>query len=136
MKKDIVMLNISTGKFVICIMDLDRRKPHFDVLKPLCDLGEVINLGAEDEEVFYENLHRIHLLIIRLMRIDKLLLEKCTNLRAIIKAGVGTDHIDDKTATRLGIHVIISTGNDISVAESAMLFILALSRNLMKLFKA
>jgi phosphoglycerate dehydrogenase-like enzyme len=89
----------------------------------------------DGKELFYQCLPRIDLLIIRLLRIDESILERSTRLKAIIKCGVGTDHIDVETATRLGIHVVISIGNHISVAESAILLMLALSRNLIKINK-
>jgi len=52
-------------------------------------------------------------------------------LRAIARAGVGTDNIDKEAATRLGI-VVMNTpgGNTISTAEHTMALMLALSRNL------
>jgi D-3-phosphoglycerate dehydrogenase len=75
-------------------------------------------------------LQKIDVLIIRLYKMDKALLEKSRRLKAVIKAGVGIDHIDLETATDLGIHVSISIGNHISVAEAAVALMLALSHNL------
>ncbi|MBI3838287.1 MAG: phosphoglycerate dehydrogenase [Planctomycetia bacterium] len=58
-------------------------------------------------------------------------LEGNHRLRAIIRAGVGTDNIDSKTATRLGI-VVMNTpaGNTLSTAEHTIAMMLALSRNI------
>lgn len=52
-------------------------------------------------------------------------------LRAIVRAGVGTDNIDKDAATRLGI-VVMNTpaGNTVSTAEQTWALMLALSRNL------
>ncbi len=52
-------------------------------------------------------------------------------LRAIVRAGVGTDNIDSKAATRLGI-VVMNTpaGNTLSTAEHTLAMMLALSRNI------
>jgi len=52
-------------------------------------------------------------------------------LKAIARAGVGTDNIDKEAATRLGI-VVMNTpgGNTISTAEHAITLMLALSRNI------
>src|SRR5262245_40566523 len=52
-------------------------------------------------------------------------------LRAIVRAGVGTDNIDKAAATRLGI-VVMNTpaGNTLSTAEDAIALMLALSRNI------
>lgn len=51
-------------------------------------------------------------------------------LKAIVRAGVGTDNIDKEAATRQGI-VVMNTpaGNTVSTAEHAFALILALSRN-------
>jgi D-3-phosphoglycerate dehydrogenase len=54
-----------------------------------------------------------------------------TRLRAIVRAGVGTDNIDKQAATRLGIVVMNTpTGNTLSTAEHAITLLLALSRNI------
>jgi len=57
-------------------------------------------------------------------------LEGNRRLRAIVRAGVGTDNIDKTAATRLGIIVMNTpTGNTLSTAEHTFALILALSRN-------
>lgn len=58
-------------------------------------------------------------------------LEGNRRLKAIVRAGVGTDNIDRQAATRLGI-VVMNTpgGNTISTAEHAFALMLALSRNI------
>jgi len=57
-------------------------------------------------------------------------LEGNRRLRAIVRAGVGTDNIDKTAATRMGI-VVMNTpaGNTLSTAEHAFALMLALSRN-------
>jgi len=51
-------------------------------------------------------------------------------LRAIVRAGVGTDNIDRMAATRAGIVVMNTpTGNTLSTAEHTFALMLALSRN-------
>ncbi len=58
-------------------------------------------------------------------------LEGNKRLRAIVRAGVGTDNIDKQAASRLGIVVMNTpTGNTVSTAEHAMALMLGLSRNL------
>ena len=53
-----------------------------------------------------------------------------TRLKAIVRAGVGTDNIDKPAATRQGIVVMNTpTGNTTSTAEQAFALMLALSRN-------
>jgi len=58
-------------------------------------------------------------------------LEGNRRLKAIARAGVGTDNIDKETATRMGI-VVMNTpgGNTISTAEHTIALMLALSRNI------
>jgi len=57
-------------------------------------------------------------------------LEGNRRLKAIVRAGVGTDNIDKQAATRMGM-VVMNTpaGNTLSTAEHAMAMMLALSRN-------
>src|SRR5262245_37156719 len=56
-------------------------------------------------------------------------LEGNKRMRAIARAGVGTDNIDKEAATRLGIVVMNTpTGNTLSTAEHAFTLMLALSR--------
>lgn len=57
-------------------------------------------------------------------------LEGNTKLKAVVRAGVGTDNIDKPAATRAGI-VVMNTpaGNTVSTAEHAVALMLAMSRN-------
>ncbi len=57
-------------------------------------------------------------------------LEGNRRLKAIVRAGVGTDNIDSAAATRAGV-VVMNTpaGNTLSTAEHAITLMLALSRN-------
>lgn len=58
-------------------------------------------------------------------------LDQNSRLKAIIRAGVGTDNIDKTAATRQGIIVMNTpTGNTVSTAEHAFALILGMSRNL------
>ena len=54
-----------------------------------------------------------------------------TRLKALVRAGVGTDNIDKPAATRRGI-VVMNTpgGNTVSTAEHAFALMLSLSRNI------
>ncbi|HJQ79452.1 MAG TPA: hypothetical protein VJ828_05830 [Lacipirellulaceae bacterium] len=58
-------------------------------------------------------------------------LEANRRLKAIVRAGVGTDNIDKDAATRWGI-VVMNTpgGNTLSTAEHTIALMLALSRNI------
>jgi D-3-phosphoglycerate dehydrogenase len=58
-------------------------------------------------------------------------LEGNKRLKAIVRAGVGTDNIDKEAASRLGVVVMNTpTGNTISTAEHALALMVGLSRNL------
>lgn len=58
-------------------------------------------------------------------------LEGQTRLKAVVRAGVGTDNIDKAAATRAGI-VVMNTpaGNTISTAEHALALMMAMSRSI------
>lgn len=57
-------------------------------------------------------------------------LEGNRSLKAIVRAGVGTDNIDKPAATRAGIVVMNTpTGNTVSTAEHTMALLIGLSRN-------
>ncbi|MAT72544.1 MAG: phosphoglycerate dehydrogenase [Planctomycetaceae bacterium] len=64
-------------------------------------------------------------------------LEGNRRLKAIVRAGVGTDNIDKEAATRAGV-VVMNTpaGNTTSTAEHAFALLLALSRNVAPAYQA
>lgn len=64
-------------------------------------------------------------------------LEGNRKLKAIVRAGVGTDNIDKAAATRAGI-VVMNTpaGNTLSTAEHTIALLLALSRNIAPAYHA
>ena len=64
-------------------------------------------------------------------------LEGNRRLRAIVRAGVGTDNIDRVAATRQGIVVMNTpTGNTVSTAEHTFALMLGLSRNIAPAFQS
>ncbi len=64
-------------------------------------------------------------------------LEGNRRLKAIVRAGVGTDNIDKEAATKHGI-VVMNTpgGNTLSTAEHALALMLALSRNIVPAYQS
>jgi phosphoglycerate dehydrogenase-like enzyme len=71
--------------------------------------------------------------IVALERIDKKVLEQCSNLKVISKYGVGLDNIDFEACETRGVKVLYTKGvNKHSVAEMTIGFMIALSRNLFK----
>lgn len=116
-------------------------KYRIGVLDPIADEG--IALLDSDSDFEYEqriglkgaelkeSLAQFDGVIIRSgVKITPESLEGNKRLRAIVRAGVGTDNIDKEAATRLGI-VVMNTpaGNTLSTAEHAFALMLALSRS-------
>ncbi|MCA9229648.1 MAG: phosphoglycerate dehydrogenase [Planctomycetales bacterium] len=64
-------------------------------------------------------------------------LEGNRRLKAVVRAGVGTDNIDKPAATRAGI-VVMNTpaGNTLSTAEHAITLMLAMSRNVASAYQS
>ena len=64
-------------------------------------------------------------------------LDNCRRLKAIVRAGVGTDNIDKPAATRAGI-VVMNTpaGNTLSTAEHTIALMLSLSRNVAPAYRS
>lgn len=112
------------------ILDVNRRKEILDILEPLSEYGEVLMFGEDDTVAMWEALPEIDVVLIRLYPIDKQFLDRAKSLKAVIKAGVGVDHIDVDYAAKRGVHVVISLGNHISVAETAVLLMMAVARGL------
>lgn len=71
--------------------------------------------------------------LIALEEVDSAILSKCPNLQIISKFGVGLDNIDKDSCKRKDVKIGWTGGvNKLSVAEMALGFMLALSRNLFK----
>ena len=69
------------------------------------------------------------------VKITAEILKDNTQLRGIVRAGVGTDNIDRYAATRQGIVVMNTpTGNILSTAEHTLTLISSLSRNIAPAF--
>jgi D-3-phosphoglycerate dehydrogenase len=65
------------------------------------------------------------------MKITSEILRNAQNLKIIVKHGVGYDNIDVKTASKMGIPVIVNKGvNAHSVAELVIAFLFLLSRKI------
>lgn len=75
--------------------------------------------------------HRASAVIPRVERITRRIIEACPSLEVIGQPGVGVDNIDLAACSAYGIPVVHAPqGNAASVAEHTMMFVLALSRNL------
>ncbi len=101
-----------------------------EIFESLSAEGEVLFLCGKDAGRFERKLPEIDIIFTRLHGIDRAFLERDRSLKGIVMAGVGADHIDVKAATELGVPVVISPGNEVSTAESAILLMLAVARRL------
>jgi D-3-phosphoglycerate dehydrogenase len=101
------------------------------LLKSAPGIQYEVRTGLKDVVKLREALNEFDGAILRSgVKITAEALEGNKRLKAIVRAGVGTDNIDTVAAKRLGI-VVMNTpaGNTISTAEHAMALMLALSRN-------
>jgi len=101
------------------------------ILKNAPGIQFEVRTGLKDVAKLREALNEFDGAILRSgVKITAEALEGNKRLKAIVRAGVGTDNIDTKAAKRLGI-VVMNTpaGNTISTAEHAVALMLALSRN-------
>lgn len=88
--------------------------------------------GEEDTLIEYINKHSVEAVLTRVEKITRNIIESCKGLKVIGQHGVGLDNIDVAAASENGVLVLnVPDANYISVAEHAMMFILALSRRLL-----
>ncbi len=99
-----------------------------DYLSDKVDIEWHINEQPKD---IVEQLASADGVILGLQILDGETIRKCPNLKVIAKQGIGFDNVDAKTATELGVPIVIATGaNALSVAEHTMACILACAKNL------
>ena len=102
-----------------------------DILNAAEGIEYEIRTGLKGEEL-RKSLNEFDGAILRSgVKITAESLEGNTRMRALVRAGVGTDNIDKAASTRRGI-VVMNTpaGNTVSTAEHAFALMLALSRNI------
>ena len=101
-----------------------------DLLKAMPDFEPVVRTGLSEDELM-KIIGEFDGLIIRSgTQVTAKVLEKCSKLKGIARAGVGIDNVDVPAATRKGI-IVMNTpgGNTMSAAEHTMALMLAMSRN-------
>jgi phosphoglycerate dehydrogenase-like enzyme len=87
-----------------------------------------VKLGGEALEAYIKDADGV---IVGLEKINKDILKECHNLRAISKYGVGLDNLDLDYCKKKNIYVGWTPGvNKLSVAETALAFMLMLGKNL------
>ena len=93
--------------------------------------------GREETLIEHLSTGRHDAVITRVEKITRRVLEAAVGLRVVGQHGVGVDNIDVAAASEHGVLVLNApTANAVSVAEHAVLLILALSRHLVEADKA
>ncbi len=118
------------SKFKILISD-DLSIAGVDILEK-SGIFEVELHKKTSKEELIEIIQDFHGLIVRsASKVTRELIEKATNLKVVIRAGVGVDNIDISSCSQKGIVVMNApAGNAISTAEQAIGLIFCLARNL------
>ena len=113
----------------IIVLD-DLSQDGLDLLESAGNVEVVIRTGLKGDELRRALAEADGAICRSGVKITAESLEGNQRLRAIARAGVGTDNIDKEAATRKGI-VVMNTpgGNTISTAEHTIALMLALSRN-------
>lgn len=102
-----------------------------ELLKEHCDVVMAPD-GAEDTLIQYINENGCEAVVTRVEQITRKVIESCKTLRVVGQHGVGLDNVDIQAATEHGVKVLnVPDANYVSVAEHAMMFVLALSRDLL-----
>jgi len=85
---------------------------------------------ARDGPDLARELADAEVLVARRDYVGRATLELAGHLRGIVTPGVGVEKVDVRAATELGIVVANSPGNSVTVAESALLLMLALAKQM------
>ncbi len=96
----------------------------------LVERCEVRLTEAKDGPELADVLADAEVLVARRDYVGRKTLDLARHLRGIVTPGVGVEKVDVAAATELGIVVANSPGNSVTVAESALLLMLALAKEL------
>lgn len=100
----------------------------YDALPKDFEVVEVLTAEA------YDKLEDVDFVVLRTLKFDNTVINRCKKLKLIQKYAVGYDTIDIGAAAVRNIPVVNCTGvNSVSVAEMAVLHMLAVLRNLLPL---
>jgi D-3-phosphoglycerate dehydrogenase len=90
---------------------------------------ELVILHDPPVEQFHQNLSGADAVLCWLERVDRAALDAAPRLRCVSRYGVGFDTVDIPACTARGVPVMVANGsNDLSVAEHAMMLMLAVAR--------
>jgi D-3-phosphoglycerate dehydrogenase / 2-oxoglutarate reductase len=85
---------------------------------------------ARDGPALAQELEQAQVLVARRDYVGRATFELSPGLKGVVTGGVGVEKVDVEAATELGIVVANSPGNSVTVAESTLLLMLALSKQL------
>jgi phosphoglycerate dehydrogenase-like enzyme len=91
---------------------------------------EVRLTEAKDGPALARELEQAQVLVARRDYVGRATLELARDLRGVVTPGVGVEKVDVNAATELGIVVANSPGNSVTVAESTLLLMLALAKQM------
>jgi D-3-phosphoglycerate dehydrogenase len=98
------------------------------VLQARTDL-DIVALHDPPVEQFHQHLSSADAVLCWLERVDRAALEAAPRLKVVSRYGVGFDTVDIPACTERDIPVMVTNGaNDLSVAEHAMMLMLAVAR--------
>lgn len=90
----------------------------------------------EDTIIHYINNHHISAVVTRTERMTEKIFASCPSLKIVAQHGVGVDNIDVGAATENGVIITnVPDSNFSSVAEHALMMMLALSKNILQIDK-
>ncbi len=90
---------------------------------------ELVTLHDPPVEAFHQHLSGADAALCWLERVDQAALDEAPRLRCVSRYGVGFDTVDVAACTARGVPVMVANGsNDLSVAEHAMMLMLAVAR--------
>lgn len=115
----------------IKILMIDVFPDHFR--RSIETLGVELRYETGQDRTFYKNiLPEYEVLILNsAVKVDEDLMQNAHSLKLVLRAGVGTDHIDEEALKKRGIQLISTPGaNAQAVGEMALGHLLVLLRNL------
>lgn len=100
----------------------------FPTLKTVADLRRTEAVAPDD---LIRELAEADIAVVRRGSFTRDVFQNLPRLRGVVKWGAGVEIIDIPAATEAGVIVTNSPGNSFAVAESAMLLIMAVAKNLL-----
>lgn len=89
-----------------------------------------VNDGDDDVKPLIPQLERAQVIVNGFHTIDKLVIDKCPDLRLVQQSGIGVDNIDVEYCSLKGIYVSnVPLANAVSVAEHTLFLIFILAKN-------